>query len=140
MLSRRLVAVAIAAALWACSAQTGATTQRGNDAVCAAYRSQSSRIEVVASGKITRVLGVRSGRSGDHEGYLVRLDSACNLTVRIETNVTLTGAVPLHADESVAVKGEYEYYSRGGVIHWTHRDPRGNHEGGYVRASGVTYQ
>ena len=135
---RNAAAVIALAGLTACASQ--GQPQGDNGAVCAAYQAQRSRVEVVAHGTIARVLGVRSGRSGDHEGYLVRLDSGCNLTVKVETNVTLTGPVPLSDREAVVVKGEYEYESRGGVIHWTHRDPAGRHEPGYVRAGGAVYQ
>lgn len=137
---KALALACIAVALSACSQQSGSQTAAGDSAVCAAYQSQRSRVEVVAQGKITRLLGTRDGRSGSHEGFLVRLDSGCNLVVKVETNVTLTGPVPLTLGEPVVVKGEYEYYSLGGVIHWTHRDPRGYHEGGYVQADGATYQ
>ncbi len=114
--------------------------QTGNSGVCAAFAGGQSHVEVVARGNVTRILGTRAGRSGSHEGYLVRLDSGCDLVVKVETNVTLTGPVPLHTGEPVIVKGEYEFYSLGGVIHWTHRDPEGRHEGGYVQAGGSTFQ
>jgi hypothetical protein len=112
----------------------------GDSGVCSLYDAQTSRQEVIASGTITRLLGTRAGRSGSHEGFLLKLNSGCDLTVRVETNVDLTGPVPLEHGESVTVKGEYEYYALGGVIHWTHRDPRGRHAGGYVISHGKVYQ
>jgi len=69
----------------------------------------------------------------------MRLASGCTLVVRIEANTDFTGAIPLRSGDRVLVKGEYEYYPLGGVIHWTHRDPRGRHEGGYVEAHGTLY-
>ena len=36
--------------------------------------------------------------------------------------------------------GEYEWNEKGGVVHWTHRDPRGNHESGWLKHKGSTYQ
>ncbi len=128
--------VALAAAiLGAC-----ATTQSpDNRAVCAAYSSTRSHVEVVADGSVTRILGVQSGRISPHEGFLFRLGSDCSLVVRVEANTDFTGPIPLANGERVLVKGEYEYYPLGGVIHWTHRDPRGRHEGGYIVAGGRTY-
>ena len=138
---RRIAFALCASAALAACAQHGAASGTSNDAaVCDAFSSQRSHVEVVASGKVTRVLGVRGGPSGDHEGYLLRLDGGCALTLKVETNVTLTGPVPLAPGEAVVVKGEYEYNGLGGVVHWTHRDPRGNHEAGYVQAGGLTYQ
>ncbi|MEO9170498.1 MAG: DUF3465 domain-containing protein [Candidatus Baltobacteraceae bacterium] len=138
---RKSVATFIGAlALVACSQSGNSQAQAGDGAVCSAYQSQRSHVEVVATGKISRMLGTRDGRNGSHEGFLVKLDSGCDLVVKVETNVSLTGPVPLQTGEAVTIKGEYEYYQMGGVIHWTHRDPRGNHEGGYVQAGGATYQ
>jgi hypothetical protein len=48
--------------------------------------------------------------------------------------------MPIQRGSRVAVKGEYEFDPRGGVIHWTHRDPRGRHESGYVQLGGQYYQ
>ena len=59
--------------------------------------------------------------------------------VRVEVNTDFTGTIPLSLGQRVLVKGDYEYYSRGGVIHWTHRDPRGRHENGYVDVNGTKY-
>jgi hypothetical protein len=110
-----------------------------NAAVCSAYQSARSHAEVVAGGTVTRLLGTKPGVSSPHEGFLMRLNSNCDVTVRVEANVDFTGQFPLKTGDSVVVKGEYEYYPRGGVIHWTHRDPRGRHEGGYIQAGGTIY-
>ncbi len=117
-----------------------ATTQTPDDAaVCSAYAAGRSGVEVVAGGAVSRVLGVRAGRESPHEGFLVRLSGGCALTVRVETNTDFTGAIPLQPGDRVVVKGEYEYYAGGGVIHWTHRDPRGHHANGYVDLRGTMY-
>jgi hypothetical protein len=71
---------------------------------------------------------------------LLALASGCTLVVRVEANTDFTGTFPLARGERVAVKGEYEFYPLGGVIHWTHRDPRGRHEGGYIEAAGQRYE
>jgi len=118
-----------------------ATTQSPNDpAVCAAYSAGRSHVEVVADGTVTRVLGMAPGRVSPHEGFLLRLASGCSLVVRVEANTDFTGPIPLTAGQRVSVKGEYEYYPLGGVVHWTHRDPRARHEGGYIETSGHLYE
>ena len=30
--------------------------------------------------------------------------------------------------------------ARGGVVHWTHRDPSGNHPAGWLKRNGETFQ
>lgn len=93
----------------------------------------------MAAGTVARVFGVTPGRSSPHEGFLMKLDSGCDLIVRVEANTDFTGAFALARGDRVTVKGEYEYYGRGGVIHWTHRDPRNHHEGGYIQIAGKMY-
>jgi hypothetical protein len=110
-----------------------------NGAVCSAYQAGRSRVEVVAGGTVTRVFGTRAGRTSPHEGFLMRLNSGCSVEIRVEANTDFTGEFPLRNGDAVIVKGEYEYYARGGVIHWTHRDPRGRHEGGFIQTAGKTY-
>jgi len=118
----------------------GGSTTPDDAAVCAAFRDGRSHVEVVADGRVVRVLGVAPGRVSPHEGFLMRLDSGCDTVVRVEANTDFTGTFALTTGDRVVVKGEYEYYPRGGVIHWTHLDPRGRHESGYIQAGGRTYQ
>jgi len=113
----------------------------GNAAIYNAWLTQHSHLEVTASGVIARDLGTRSGVSGTHEGFLLHLSGASGrgLTVRVEANVDFTGLMPIAAGEPVVVRGEYEFDSRGGVIHWTHRDPRGRHPDGYIQIQNKRY-
>lgn len=132
--------VTFAAALLTALLAACAATQTPDDrTVCAVFSSQRSHVEVVADGTVTRIFGIRAGRSSPHEGFLMRLASGCSLTVRVEANTDFTGPIPLSNGQHVIVKGEYEYYPIGGVIHWTHSDPRGRHEGGYIYAAGRSY-
>jgi uncharacterized protein DUF3465 len=131
----RVAGLALLALAAACGSETP-----NNDVVCQTFGAGRSHIEVVADGVVTRVLGTQPGVSSPHEGFLMRLQSGCNLVVRVEANESFTGVIPLNAGERVTVKGEYEYYPLGGVIHWTHRDPRGRHPDGYVIAGSTRYQ
>ncbi len=118
-----------------------AATQTPDDAaLCQAYTAMRSHVEIVADGTVTRVLGVAAGRVSPHEGFLLRLRSGCRLIVRVEANTDFTGTFALAPGQVVTVKGEYEYYPRGGVVHWTHRDPRGHHEGGFIQTGGRIYE
>jgi hypothetical protein len=104
------------------------------------YASGSSGAEVIGHGTVLGVLGTRGGPSGEHEGFLLKLDQQCDLLLRVETNVDITGPVPLEVGEVVTVKGQFEDDANGGVIHWTHHDPRGRHVSGYVEADGKIYE
>ncbi|HLX26188.1 MAG TPA: DUF3465 domain-containing protein [Candidatus Cybelea sp.] len=132
---KALAALAAAVALQACAM----TEQPDDPALCSAYADGRSRVEVVADGTVTRTLGIQPGRVSPHEGFLMRLASACSVIVRVEVNTDFTGSIPLAPGQHVLVKGEYEYYPLGGIIHWTHRDPRGRHAGGYIATAGRIY-
>jgi hypothetical protein len=125
-----------------CGGCAGAQSDDPNGAVYSAWSEHRSHIEVTASGSVAHVLGTRAGPSGEHEGFLLHLRGAAGrgLTVRVEDNTDLTGPIPLQAGSDVEVRGEYIYDSRGGLIHYTHRDPRLRHPAGYVRVEGKVYQ
>lgn len=87
--------------------------------------------EVALSGVVNRVLGVRSGRSGSHEGFIVD-------GLRVEDNIDITGYIALRRGDRVELLGQYECDD--GVVHWTHHDPRGRHPSGYITVGGRTYR
>ena len=133
---KRLAAPILGLLMSACAA-----AQTPDDAaVCQAYAAARSHVEVVADGTVTRVLGVAPGRVSPHEGFLLRLRTGCRVIVRVEANTDFTGEFAVAPGQSVTVKGEYEYYPLGGVVHWTHHDPRGRHEGGFIETGGRRYE
>ena len=62
------------------------------------------------------------------------------MTVLVAHNLDLAPRVPLTVGDSVELRGEYEWNDRGGVLHWTHRDPGGRHDAGWIRHAGRLYQ
>ncbi len=119
----------------------GGSATASNAEIYAAFAQHRSPVEVTAQGTVVKVLGIRGGRVGRHEGFLVHLsgNEGHDLTLRIEDNIELTGSIPLRAGDAVEIRGEYIYDPRGGLIHYTHRDPRGRHPSGYVRVNGRIY-
>lgn len=73
-----------------------------------------------------------------HQRFLVSV--ADQVSVLVAHNVDLAPRVPLAPGDSVELRGEYEWNDRGGVMHWTHRDPDGRHEAGWIRHDGRLYQ
>jgi hypothetical protein len=132
--------LAFALALFCAGCGGGTTEQPNNEQICSLYSSGSSGVEVIGQGTVLAVLGTQNGPSGEHEGFLLKLNEQCDLLLRVETNVDITGPVPVQAGEIVTVKGQFEDDPSGGVIHWTHHDPRGRHVGGYVDIGGKLYQ
>lgn len=137
-LRHRTLALALTLCASACG---GGTAEQPNNAqICALYASGSGGVEVIAQGTVLGILGTRGGPSGEHEGFLLKLNEQCDLLLRVETNVDITGPVPLQTGEVVTVKGQFEDDPEGGVIHWTHHDPSGRHVSGYVEADGKIYE
>jgi hypothetical protein len=73
-----------------------------------------------------------------HQRFILELDSGH--TVLVAHNIDIAPRVPLEVGDRLAVRGEYEWNERGGVIHWTHRDETGRRRGGWVRFQGVHYR
>jgi hypothetical protein len=60
--------------------------------------------------------------------------------VLISHNVDLAPRVPLSTGHLVRFCGHYEWNDRGGVVHWTHHDPRGEHDQGWIEHEGWRYR
>ena len=73
-----------------------------------------------------------------HQRFIVRLPN--DHTVLIAHNIDLAQRVPLKMGDAVSFYGEYEWNDRGGVVHWTHHDPRNRREGGWIEHKGTTYR
>ena len=85
---------------------------------------------VEGSGIIQRML------RDDHEGARHQrfiLDMRNGQSLLIAHNIDLAKRVPLGMGDRVQVRGMYEWNDLGGLVHWTHDDPHGLEEGGWVR-------
>ncbi len=62
-------------------------------------------------------------------------------TILIAHNIDLAPRInSVSKGDSVEFYGEYEWNKKGGVVHWTHKDPHGNHIGGWLKHNGKMYQ
>lgn len=114
------------------------TASADNVAVQNAFERRAENVELTASGAIDRVLSDQDGPSGPHERFIVRL-SDVGLTLLVEHNLSIAPRVPVAVGEAVLVHGEYVWNAQGGLLHFTHHDPDGSHEGGYVVYGGKRY-
>jgi hypothetical protein len=103
-----------------------------------AYSTPSSGSHFSGSGKVTRVLSDDNVGSR-HQRFILRLPS--NQTILIAHNIDIAPRISsLRVGDTVSFNGIYERNSKGGVVHWTHRDPKGHHKAGWLRNNGRTYQ
>jgi hypothetical protein len=93
---------------------------------------------VTGSGTVLKIL--RDDTTGSrHQRIILRVGK--EHTVLIAHNIDLAPRVDgIKTGDRLEFSGEYEYNSKGGVIHWTHRDPGGNHRDGWLKYQGRLYQ
>lgn len=72
-----------------------------------------------------------------HQRFLVNIQG---VSVLIAHNIDLAPRVPVRESDEVIIKGEYEWNDKGGVIHWTHHDPKKWHEDGWIEHKGKKYK
>ncbi|MBJ8417764.1 DUF3465 domain-containing protein [Acinetobacter courvalinii] len=103
-----------------------------------AYQQQRSNVQVQAQGVVKAILPDDNDGSR-HQKMILKLDNG--LTVLIAHNIDLAPRIErLKKGDVVEFYGEYEYSQKGGVIHWTHHDPRGKHMDGWLKYQGKIYQ
>lgn len=103
-----------------------------------AFESRESNIQVQGNGKVIRLLP-DDNEGSRHQKFVLKLNS--QQTLLVAHNIDLAPRVlNLKIGDTVKFYGEYEWNSRGGVIHWTHRDPSGNHIAGWLIHAGEKYQ
>ncbi len=80
--------------------------------------------------------------SDDNEGSRHQrfvLDIGSRRSLLIAHNIDLAKRVPVGMGDRVRVRGMYEWNELGGLVHWTHHDPHGVEDGGYIRYRTKSY-
>ncbi|BCG65517.1 MAG: hypothetical protein methR_P3362 [Methyloprofundus sp.] len=103
----------------------------------AAFANRQSDLQIQGVGIVKKVL--RDDLKGSkHQKFILRVSGQ---TVLVAHNIDLAPRIGgLRAGDRVEFYGEYEWNDRGGVIHWTHRDPQRRHASGWLKHNGKTYQ
>ncbi|MDR0488475.1 MAG: DUF3465 domain-containing protein [Propionibacteriaceae bacterium] len=101
------------------------------------FSRRESDIQVSGSGTVSRVLADDEDGSR-HQRFILQLDSG--QTLLIAHNIDLAPRVNgISMGDRVGFNGEYVYTEQGGTIHWTHHDPDGRHEDGWLEWHGRRY-
>lgn len=101
------------------------------------HAERRSDVVVEVAGTVERLLP-DDERGERHQRFILRLPSGHTLLVA--HNLDLAPRVPLAVGDRVEARGEYEWNEQGGVLHWTHHDPRGRRPGGWVRLRGEEFR
>ncbi|UGA55833.1 DUF3465 domain-containing protein [Vibrio sp. VB16] len=102
-----------------------------------AFESRQSDVQVQGVGTVIRLLA-DDNKGSRHQKFILKLSS--RQTLLVAHNIDLAPRISnLKTGDVVEFYGEYEWNNRGGIIHWTHRDPRKKHKHGWLKHNGLMY-
>ena len=103
-----------------------------------AFENHLSDLQVTGAGEVTHLLSDDNVGSR-HQRFILKTSSG--QTLLVAHNIDLAPKISsLRKGDRVEFSGEYEWNSKGGVIHWTHHDPQGTHTAGWLEHNGRKYQ
>jgi hypothetical protein len=117
-----------------------ATALDDNARVAALFAAHRSDEVVEITGRVVKLLD--DDDEGDrHQRFLLQVGEQ-PLLLLVAHNIDLAPRVPLTEGDELRLRGEYEWSEKGGVLHWTHRNPARNprHEGGFIQLGGKRYE
>lgn len=114
-----------------------AVLQEGN-VLQRAFANGQSDLQIRGQGVVVKTL--RDDLKGSrHQKFI--LQDISGQTVLVAHNIDLAPRLDgLKKGDRVEYSGEYEWNTKGGVLHWTHKDPRGRHQSGWLKFKGLIYQ
>lgn len=99
-------------------------------------RADGAMIESI--GTVKRILA-DDNEGSRHQRFILELGSG--QTVLVAHNIDLAPRIEsLKVGDTVLFRGQFETNDRGGVVHWTHHDPRGEHPAGWLEHNGRRYE
>lgn len=101
-----------------------------------AHKSHAAKAEVTVVGTVKKILA-EDHKGTAHQRFILKVE---NLSILVAHNIDLAPRVPVKVGDEVILHGEYIYKDKGGVLHWTHRDPRHKHPDGWICFQGKIYQ
>lgn len=109
-----------------------------NTALKHAFEQRKSSLLVKGRGQVIKLLP-DDQKGSRHQRFIVKVNP--QQTVLIAHNIDLAPRIEYLAEgDEVTFSGEYEWNSKGGVVHWTHHDPQGHHPDGWLQHEGQIYQ
>ncbi len=102
-----------------------------------AFKNSQSDIQISDSGKVIKILPDDT-QDSRHQKFILKLKSG--QSILIAHNIDIAPRISaLNLGDHINFYGEYEWNPKGGVVHWTHHDPSGRHEGGWLNHGGKIY-
>ena len=118
--------------------ETNLNTYQASQSQAPPSQAPQSGAQMGGEGVVVRVLADDNDGSR-HQRFILRL--ASGQTLLIAHNIDIANRIEaLSSGDRVEFYGQYESNPEGGVIHWTHHDPNGNHVAGWLKHNGMVYQ
>lgn len=89
------------------------------------------------SGRVLRLLSDDNDGSR-HQRFILSVRH--EQTLLIAHNIDLVERVPVALGDRIEFRGMYEWNELGGLVHWTHHDPMGIEDGGYILHRGQKFR
>ena len=117
---------------------TGSIDESTSFILAKAYANKQSDLQVRGQGIVTKVLPDDT-KGSQHQRFILQVSN--EQSILIAHNIDLAPRLNnLKVGDLVEFYGEYEWNNRGGVIHWTHHDPKQRHADGWLKHNGQTYK
>jgi hypothetical protein len=117
---------------------TGAAGSDSAARLARAFEDHESGLQIASEGKVVRLLSDDLDGSR-HQRFILELETG--QTLLIAHNIDLAPRIEaLKVGDDISFFGIYEWNSKGGTIHWTHRDPSRRHVAGWLKHKGRVYQ
>ena len=109
-----------------------------SDDIQEAYQAKKRETQVSGSGVVVKLL--KDDNEGSrHQKFILQLSSG--QTILFAHNIDLAPRIDtISRGDRIDFYGQYEWNEQGGVVHWTHIDPKGKHLAGWLKHKGKVYQ
>lgn len=103
-----------------------------------AYQAKKSDVFIEDQGTVAKLLP-DDNKGARHQKFLVKI--ATGQTLLFAHNIDLAPRIEnIAAGDHLIFRGEYVYNPKGGVIHWTHHDPKNQIAGGWIKHQNQEYK
>lgn len=131
-----ILGLLLVVSLLACGVELD-SQRASDDSLEQLYRARQSDTQLSGSGVVVKIFA-DDLEGSRHQKFL--LEDTSGHTLLVAHNIDLAPRIEsLRRGDLVEYHGEYEWNAKGGVLHWTHRDPQARHPHGWLKHQGTIY-
>ena len=107
-----------------------------HDLIAETFQTRQSNLMVETKARVVRLMPDIDDL-GKFQEFKIELENGHQ--VRVIHDLQQAPRVPVSVSSKIRLRGEYDWSVDGGVIHWTHDDPDGQREGGWIEFMGEKF-